>query len=232
MGIKITHNGFNNPTHNVIRMWVCIMHRSTLYLSKYGTRILWQPSFWRRASPSKEKSNYITLWDAAPPTLWNTVHPSLHLFFFPFLFCFICFLSFLLSFLSFCILTLAEETATMQTKGWQRWAVRFPGIYFPVKTGASPSWDSHTNTLPVSYRPTIRALNTTSISLPGALPCWAEGNIILDILRLVAWGQEPTPTIFPEVWKTPETGNPGIPSTPNPPESLSETGGSMTSHWQ
>ena len=153
-------------------------------------------------------------------------------FFFPFLFCFICFLSFLLSFLSFCILTLAEETATMQTKGWQRWAVRFPGIYFPVKTGASPSWDSHTNTLPVSYRPTIRALKTTTISLPGALPCWAEGNIILDILRLVAWGQEPTPTIFPEVWKTPETGNPGIPSTPNPPESLSETGGSMTSHWQ
>ena len=40
-----------------------------------------QPPFLTRAGPSQGKSIYLTLWDTAPPYLWNTACSTLHHFF-------------------------------------------------------------------------------------------------------------------------------------------------------
>ena len=36
MGIMITYNGYNNPVYNAQKMWVRIIHWSTLYTAKYS----------------------------------------------------------------------------------------------------------------------------------------------------------------------------------------------------
>ena len=176
------------------------------------------------------------------PNLWNPAHPTLNLFFFCLVLCFLFYFSLFPSFFS-PILHLNpcwDYSNIYRLRGCQRQAIECSHTtHFPKKhTGASPSWECYRNTLPVSGRPKIRAIETPTISLLGALPCWIQGK---TPWHTQTSGSEKGEHTYHLRWSLRGTWHrrsrdPNIP-TLIPPEALSERVGfatnlKLTAGWQ
>ena len=123
-----------------------------------------QPPSLRSPNPSLGKINYLTLWDTAPPTpwkfpchnLWNPVCSIQHIF----LFCFFIFFSFILSWCSVLGFFPPSSPILHLKHCWGNSNINRLGVCQRItvgcsqpihctgeQTGASPSWESHRNTL-------------------------------------------------------------------------------------